>query len=300
MPKLSGTDLHLLSIFKTVVRCGGISAAQEALNLSQSTISSHIIALEDRLGCKVCVRGRAGFRVTENGMTVLRAAERLFAAVDEFSVETARLRGTQTGEIRVGIIENSITDCDAPLDVALRGFFNRLDAVEVRLVMDAPRELQYQVVERRLDVAICGLAELLPGLHYERLYQEHYRFFCGRGHPLFERSSVDINEVRSHWMVERGGRTSGDIRFVGMARADKSADQIEAQLILILTGRYLGFLPLHYARPWMMQGRLKEILRKELAYDVDINLVTRSDSRPTAPVRTLIEELQSAFRRPAP
>ncbi len=299
MPKLSDPDLHLLRIFATVVRCGGISAAQEALNLSQSTISGHIIALEGRLGCKLCVRGRAGFRVTENGVTVLRASEHLFAAVEDFGAETARLRGTQTGEVRVGIIENSITDADAPLDVALRGFFNRLEAVEIRLVMDTPRELQCQVLEHRLDVAICGSAESLPGLEYERLYQEQYGFFCGRGHPLFERGAIDVSEIRSHWVIERGYRKFGDVRYLGMARADTSADQMEAQLILILTGRYLGFLPLHYARPWIMQGRLKEILREELAYATDMNLVTRSDSRPTPAVGTLLEEVRSAFRRPA-
>jgi DNA-binding transcriptional LysR family regulator len=297
--KPSDADLHLLGIFKTVVRCGGISAAQEALNLSQSTISSHLITLENRLGCKLCVRGRAGFRVTENGVTVLRAIERLFSAVEDFAAETARLRGTQTGEVRVGIIENSITDEGARLDIALRRFFNRFEAVEVRLVMDTPRELERQVLEHRLDVAICGSTESLPGLRYDRLYQEQYGFFCGRGHPLFDRDVIDTHEIRSHWLVEKGFRKSGDARYVGMPRADTSADQMEPQLILVLTGRYLGFLPLHYARRWIAAGQLKEILRDELAYATDVNLVTRSESRPTPALRTLLEEVQAVFCHPA-
>jgi LysR family transcriptional regulator, transcriptional activator for bauABCD operon len=296
VPNVTDADLYLLRIFMTVVRCAGISAAQQTLNLSQSTISGHIIALEERLGCKLCVRGRSGFRVTENGVTVLRAAERLFAAVDDFGTETAQLRGTHTGEVRLGIIDNSVTDGNAPLEVALQRLFERREAVEVRLVIGEPRELQGQVLEHRLDLAICG-SECLPGLAYERLYQERYGFFCGRAHPLFVRGNIDINEIRSHWLVERGYRKSGDVRYLGMARADSSADQIEAQLILVLTGRYLGFLPLHYARPWVEHGRLKEILRDELGYAADINLVTRADSRPTPAVKALLEEVRAAFRQ---
>jgi DNA-binding transcriptional LysR family regulator len=290
------SDLHLLRIFTTVVRCGGISAAQGTLNLSQSTISSNIIALEERLGCKLCTRGRAGFRVTENGMTVLRAAERLFTAVGDFGAETAQLRGTQTGEVRVGLLENFVSDDNAPLEIALRRFLDRREALEVRLVIDAPRELQGQVLERRLDLAICGSAETMPGLEYEKLYQEKFGFFCGIGHPLFTRGEIAVNEIRSHWIVEQGFRRSGDVRSVGMARADASAEHMEAQLLLILTGRYLGFLPLHYAQPWVRQKKLREVLPGQLGYTVDINLVKRLDCRPSPAVKALIEEVRRVFR----
>ncbi|MGO2568781.1 MAG: LysR family transcriptional regulator, partial [Serratia proteamaculans] len=40
--QLSDMDLRLLRVFKAVVDCGGMSAAELELNISLSTISKHI------------------------------------------------------------------------------------------------------------------------------------------------------------------------------------------------------------------------------------------------------------------
>lgn len=45
----------------TVVRCGGLSAAQAELNVGQSTISMQVGQLEVRLGARLCERGQAVF-----------------------------------------------------------------------------------------------------------------------------------------------------------------------------------------------------------------------------------------------
>ena len=46
-------DLRLLRIFACVVKCGGFTAAQAELNMSQSNISMHIASLEKRLGYRL-------------------------------------------------------------------------------------------------------------------------------------------------------------------------------------------------------------------------------------------------------
>ncbi len=47
---LDGSDIRLLRLFMTIVEAGGFAAAQGELNLSLSTISAHVTALETRLG----------------------------------------------------------------------------------------------------------------------------------------------------------------------------------------------------------------------------------------------------------
>ena len=64
MIQLYDVDLKLLRVFETIVKCGGFSAAQAALNVGQSTISEQMTQLEARLGVKLCQRGRSGFRLT--------------------------------------------------------------------------------------------------------------------------------------------------------------------------------------------------------------------------------------------
>ena len=53
---VSDPDLRLLRIFACVVKCGGFTAAQAELNMSQSNISMHIASLEKRLGYRLRAR----------------------------------------------------------------------------------------------------------------------------------------------------------------------------------------------------------------------------------------------------
>jgi DNA-binding transcriptional LysR family regulator len=75
--RLSGTDLRLLKVFDAAVRHDGFAAAQTELNVGLSTISNHITALEQRLGVKLCQRGRSGFKLSTEGELVFEEAQRL-------------------------------------------------------------------------------------------------------------------------------------------------------------------------------------------------------------------------------
>nr|WP_207900463.1 LysR family transcriptional regulator [Shinella sp. JR1-6] len=60
LKNVTDVDLRLLRLFARVVRCGGFTAAQAELNMSQSNISMHIGNLERRLGYGLCERGKGG------------------------------------------------------------------------------------------------------------------------------------------------------------------------------------------------------------------------------------------------
>ena len=55
--QISDMDLRLLRVFRTVVDCGGMAAAELELNIGTSTVSRHIKDLETRLGLTLCRRG---------------------------------------------------------------------------------------------------------------------------------------------------------------------------------------------------------------------------------------------------
>jgi len=63
----------LLRVFAALAEAGSFPAAQTALNLSQSTLSTHIANLMRRIGEPLCVCGRKGFRLTPAGEATLAA-----------------------------------------------------------------------------------------------------------------------------------------------------------------------------------------------------------------------------------
>ena len=68
--QLSDMDLRLLRVFKSVVDCGGMAAAELELNIGTSTLSRHVKDLETRLGVVLCRRGRGGFAVSPEGFAL--------------------------------------------------------------------------------------------------------------------------------------------------------------------------------------------------------------------------------------
>ena len=80
--QLSDMDIRLLRVFKSVVECGGMAAAELELNIGISTVSRHIKDLETRLGLTLCRRGRAGFALTSEGEQIYAETLRLLAGAD--------------------------------------------------------------------------------------------------------------------------------------------------------------------------------------------------------------------------
>jgi DNA-binding transcriptional LysR family regulator len=67
---MSEVDLRLIRVFVAVADSHGFTAAQSELGMVTSTISNHVAALEQRLGTRLCQRGRGGFMLTPEGQTV--------------------------------------------------------------------------------------------------------------------------------------------------------------------------------------------------------------------------------------
>jgi DNA-binding transcriptional LysR family regulator len=306
MKRVSDADLRLLRIFATVADSKGFSGAQAALNLSLSSISGYVTALERRLGVRLCSRGRAGFALTDKGAVILGQAQRLFAAVEEFTANAGAVRGRLTGSLSIGVVDCTVTDPDAPLRSALRRFNAREHSVRIELVTQTPLELQRGVLDGRLNLAVGSFPARIAALATQQLYRERNAFYCGAGHPLFDRPSVTMEDIRAQRIVARGYWRRADLSRIGVEREAASVDNMEAQAILVLSESYVGYLPKHYAAAWEARKQMRALLPGELEYEAPFAVVTRRGSAPVAVVRQFIEDLLASLpgrpdsRKPAP
>lgn len=298
MTNISNVDLRLLKVFVAVAECGGFSAAQAQLNISQSTVSNHMLALEQRLRCRLCQRGRAGFELTAEGQVVYDAAVHLFSSIDDFRNQTESLRGVLTGELRIGIVDNTVTDPQTPIIEAIKRFSKRANSVHIRMTIDPPMSLQRQLIDRQLDIVVLGFAQTLPNLRYQPLYVERTALYCGDHHPLFGRAAerIRLEDVQKFPFASRGYWRNQDAHRIGASSA-ATVDQMEPLLMLILSGAFIGYLPVHYAERWVEQGRLRILLESELAYCSQFHLVTRKGVRKTPLTKAFIKDLQATVRQ---
>lgn len=289
-------DLKLLRVFETVVAHKGFAAAQTELNLSAASISGYISALEERLGTRLCQRGRAGFALTEKGELIHAEAVRMLAAMDEFAANAGAIRGRLVGTLKIGVVDCTVTDPNSPLTEALRRFAQHDHHVRHELVIQSPQDLQRGVLDGRLHLAIGSFPSRVGALKYSRLYTEHQLFYCGKGNPLFDRNDVTIEQIRQSPIVARGYWRRADLGRIGAASEAAVVDSMEAQAILIRTGAYVGFLPAHYARYWEERGEFRCLLPEKLGYPAPFDMIIRRGVPETAVLQQIMSDLSAAAR----
>jgi DNA-binding transcriptional LysR family regulator len=292
---VTDTDLRLLRVFKAVVDAGGFSNAQAVLDLNPSTISTQMSALESQLGYTLCQRGRSGFKLTERGAVLYRHVVDLFRSIQDFQAQADELRSGLSGQLRIGFLDNVISDPDSPLLEAISSFVRQRDN-QVRLSLDVlgPRELEHGLLEQTLDVAIGIFFNELPGLTYRPLYREREILVCHRSHRLAAMADVgeQARAIPGAAKVQRTFMGEREFPFGGGAQglAVASVTNVEAGAMLILSGQYIGFLPLHYAREWIDSGEMAVLLPDRFVRFSQFSLATRAQA-------TLLSKPLQAFIR---
>lgn len=281
---VADADIRLLRVFKTVVECGGFSAAEAELNIGRAAISLHMADLERRLGLRLCRRGRAGFLLTDEGRLAYEAALRLLAGLESFRSEINAAHGRLRGELNIGITDNLVTLPQMRVTNALRGLKQQGPEVRVNIRMIPPNEIERGVLDGRLHVGVVPARRPLPGLERFGLYQEESRLYCGRGHPLFDapspavtRAAVEASDAVAPTQAQLVPEAAG---FQQALNTTATATDREGVAFLILTGCYVGFLPDHYARQWVERGAMRALLPESLCYSQEFHAVTQKGAQP--------------------
>ena len=284
-------DLRLLRIFSIVVKCGGFTAAQAELNMSQSNISTHISSLEKRLGYRICERGKGGFRLTEKGQRILKASSALFGAVDAFRDEAQDLAGRLVGDLYLGLADNIATLPTARIDAAIGRFYQRDHDMHVHIFVNSPTELELAVIDGQLDLAISYFSRPLPTLAYQPLYKEEIGIFCGDRHPLFSVDAPTVEQLQASDWIRHGFLPADQVLPVTPERASATAHHMEAVAHGVLAGTHLGYLPAHYARPWLASGQMRALQPATLRYEVQHSMITHVGHPQSEAVRAFIDDL---------
>src|SRR4051794_7644769 len=92
-----------MQVFSRSVALGSLSAAGRSLNLSQTMVTKHIGALEERLGVKLLQRSTRRLTLTEAGRTYLQACERILAEIEEADASAGLDRIEPRGLLRLNV-----------------------------------------------------------------------------------------------------------------------------------------------------------------------------------------------------
>lgn len=282
--QISDMDLRLLQVFKSVVDCGGMSAAELELNIGTSTVSRHVKDLETRLGLTLCRRGRAGFALTAEGQRVYEETLRLLSSVRGFRDSIDDIHARMGGQLAVAVFDKTASNPAARIGDAIGAFNALAPDVHLQLHVGSINEIERGVMDGTFQIGIIPTHRSSHSLVYHRLFGESMQLYCGVNHPLYgaNHNGIDWETVRDHPFAGLGYH-SPNMELTHQARLTRSATGFDQESIatLILSGRYLGFLPDHYAQPFEATGRMQAIRPELLNYYCDFVSLVRKSPQPS-------------------
>lgn len=293
MMQTSNPDLTSLTVFRAVVEHRGFLGAQVALGLSQSAVSFHLNALEQRIGFRLCQRGRSGFQLTDRGAVVYEESKLLFQGLRLFETTVTGLKSRLTGTLRLGLIDNTVTDPDMPIHRIIASLHRQAPELTIKIEIKPPELLISELGNGSIDVAIVPEMQSYPGVRLSLLREEPQSLYCGSSHPLFNlpASKIDSKKVRTHPFVVRPYAQGFELQHVPDAIARTAVSSMEAQAMLVLSGVYLSYLPEHYARAWVATGAIKSLSPRIPRIFSRFYLALPAERRSAPALDLLIKEL---------
>lgn len=300
-----GSIWRALEIFQTICRCGGFSAAQDTLGLSQPTISNHVTNLEEHLGYSLCSRGRKGFQLTERGKAVLESYTVLATDIDLFKEEVQSLRNDKRGILRVGILDHTMSENLFSTIEVIRQFTRGAPKVELHLVQDNQLNLHNAIIDEKIDLSIgvhVTESKLVKATH---LYDELHHLYCAAEHPFYNTPAQQLSQANleaADWVTNGYPPGTFSLLPFPVRKSSVIATNIESIAVTILAGGHVGYLPQHFAERYEKQGLLKRIQPRKYSKRVEISLMYKAGRRQSAAIRlfreTCVEQITKTSLRP--
>ena len=292
--KIHDVDLRLLRIFVAIVECGGLSAAESRLNIGRSSISAHLSDLEVRLGVTLCKRGRSGFQITESGRITYQASLELLQQCEAFASTIASSKNELSGRVTITIIDTFVNNPHCRVGKVIAALKAKSNHIQFDINVCEAREVETSVANGRSLVGLGVSRHHLRGLNYCPLHNETNFLYCGKNHKLFSASNKEAqNLLRSsevitgNYMRDKEARKD-DLNYTNSATAYHD----EGIAHLILSGKFIGYLPEHYASYWVDKGLFKAIFPEKYSYQIPIMLISSKNTLSSPLASVLIEEMK--------
>jgi DNA-binding transcriptional LysR family regulator len=193
-------ELRQLEYFVAVAEERHFTRAAARMHVAQSGLSASIRSLERELGASLFVRNTRSVELTDEGRALLAEARHTLAGVAAAKDAVAAVQGLLRGTLAVGTLQ-----ClgAVNLPAVLARFHASHPGVEIRLRQGGSTDLIERVRTGDLDLAfVSAPLDGAPGVTLTPLAEEPMVLACGPAHPLRDRDTVDLREIRDETFVD--------------------------------------------------------------------------------------------------
>ncbi|SDY87830.1 LysR family transcriptional regulator [Pseudomonas sp. NFIX28] len=300
--------LRQIRHFIAVAETGSISAAAQAVFISQSTLTLAIQQLEQEIGVSLFNRHAKGMILTHQGHQFLRQAHLILATVDNAKRSLQQSTDQVAGQLIVGV--TSLVAGYYLADLLTR-FQRAYPNVAIRVMEDERPYIEHLLVSGEIDVGVLILSNLEDrhALQTEVLTHSPHRLWLPAQHALLEHDSISLADVAREPLIQ-----------LNVDEMDRNAQRLwsgaglqpritlrtastEAVRSLVAAGLGVSIQPDMTYRPWSLEGDIIEARPiADLNQTLDVGLAwRRGTARPALvdPFLTVAREQPHGGRKPS-
>jgi len=283
-----------MAVFRRVVEAKNFSAVARETNMSQSTVSKHIAALEERLGTKLLNRSTRSLKLTEAGKEYYHHCIRILNDFQEAEASIGKGKIKPTGTLRISTSAAFGRTCLLPY---LDEFFSAYPDINIDLLFD---DDYIDLVKQGIDLAI-RIGPLADSTLIARKIGTSPRvvvastdYLVKHGRPkkpadLIKHNCLlySLQKSPDLWYFNSAQEGAESVRVSGRLKASSSDAICDATM----EGLGISVLCEWYARKYIQEGRLKVILQDYHPTAYDINAVYPERKFVPQKVKRMIEFL---------
>ena len=302
--------LQPMRIFVAVVHNGSLSSAGRALGLSPASVSRHVSALEQSLGCRLINRSSRKLTLTEAGELYYGRVEQILHQIADANDSVAELQKVPRGTLRV---HSRMLVGHLIVVPALPAFLATHPELRVDLLLSNGT---VDLVERNVDVDI-RIGKLVDSSLVARKLANAERMLCAAPAYLDARPPVAgpgdlaahncltyrINVGQTVWRFIDTDGTMQEVLVAGSLQSDNGLALLNATL----AGVGVALMPDWAIGEALADGRLRRLLPQyrvsHIEFDNGVYAVYQRH-HTSAKVRAFIDFLEATFKsragRPGP
>ncbi len=283
-----------MAVFRRVVEAKSFSAVARETNMSQSTVSKHIAALEERLGTKLLNRSTRSLKLTEAGKEYYHHCIRILNDFHEAEASIGKGKIKPTGTLRISTCAAFSRACMLP---HLNEFFRTYPDIDIDLLFD---DDYIDLVKQGIDLAIrvgpladSTLIARKIGVS-SRVVVASTDYLVKHGRPkkpadLIKHNCLlySLQKAPDLWYFNSAQEGDESVRVRGRLKASSPDAICDATM----NGLGISVLCEWYARKYIKDGRLKVILQDYHPTAYDINAVYPERKFVPQKVKRMIEFL---------
>ncbi len=278
-----------------------VSAAADAMNISQPAASRMIAEMESLLNAQLCERLSRGVRLTPLGQSLARHARSVLLQLLQAEQEITDMRTGRGGSVALGAVTAPAIDLAAPAIGKTRALFPR---IELTIKIDTSIVLARELLASRLDFIVARIPDDLDPVLFDcmTIGVEEACLIVRSGHPLLALGPVDLSQVNAYeWVLQpRGTPLRRTIENMFLAKnlspPERLSNTSSLLLTMILVAKSDAVAPISVeaanfiaARPGA-PGAL-EILPARFAITVQPYSLIKMRGRPLSPAAQAVYEI---------